>query len=253
MVPINFNLSSCHLFSNGIDKFLHMRLKCYFFLAFSFLAVSCSETAVEPTSGGITGSVLPANGASKVYLIRDNDTIKADINADGTYEIMDVTAGKYKLSAKPRYGLTAPIPGPIIINGGFTTQAYPIRLPAMPVSGLFSVSLQDSIRNGSPVYNLFGEPGFSVSSGAYKFTFTFPKINGTGTLSTATKDLQVEVTFNQQIWKANSAEGNAVLNITYFDPVSKRGDGTFTFTAVKAGEIDIIGENGKLQFVKLRQ
>src|SRR5688572_568331 len=120
--------------------------------------------------------------------------------------------------------------------------------------GLFSVEIQDSLYTGSPKYDLLGDPEFSVVSGKYLFKFKLPKISGTDSFNTATnQNLKLEVHYDSIVWVANSSQGNAALKITHYDQVTKRAEATFSFTAVKTGEIDIVGTNGKLQFASLRR
>ena len=230
---------------------MHVRLTYFWFLVILILAAGCSQTTVEPDNGGITGTVMPANAASLVYLVRGTDTIKTGVKPDGTYEISDIAKGEYKLTAKPNFGFIAPVPGPIIINGGFTTQAYPIRVPQIPASGAFSITIQDSIYTGTSITDSTAATDLTLVSGPYLFRFQLPAVSGPATFTTATNpDLKIEVRFNKQIWEAGGSQGNATLTVTSFDQATRRGNGTFSFTAVKAGEADIAGTNGSLQFIK---
>ncbi len=59
-------------------------------------------------TGSIKGTIVPADGATKVWALSSTDTLKADIQS-GSFEITNAKAGTYRIivEAKPPYRNTA--------------------------------------------------------------------------------------------------------------------------------------------------
>ena len=59
-------------------------------------------------NGSIKGTIVPADGATKVWALSTADTLRADVQS-GSFEIMNAKAGVYRIivEAKPPYKNTA--------------------------------------------------------------------------------------------------------------------------------------------------
>ncbi|GAC1452024.1 MAG: hypothetical protein NVSMB7_14670 [Chitinophagaceae bacterium] len=78
-------------------------------------------------NGSIKGTVVPADGATKVWALSSTDTLKADVQS-GSFEIMNAKAGTYRIivEAKPPYKNTAK--DNIVVADGAPTNVGQIKL-----------------------------------------------------------------------------------------------------------------------------
>jgi hypothetical protein len=78
-------------------------------------------------NGTVKGTVSPAEGAARVWVISSTDTLKAAIN-QGTFEIPDVKPGTYKviIEAKPPYKNVAK--DGVTVTDGQTSDVGEIKL-----------------------------------------------------------------------------------------------------------------------------
>jgi len=78
-------------------------------------------------NGTVKGTVSPAEGATRAWIISATDTLKTDVNA-GAFEIPDVKPGTYKviIEAKPPYKNVAK--DGITVTDGQTTEVGEIKL-----------------------------------------------------------------------------------------------------------------------------
>ena len=78
-------------------------------------------------NGSIKGTVIPADGATKVWALSSADTLKADIQS-GSFEITNAKAGTYRLivEAKPPYKNTAK--DNVMVADGQSTNVGEIKL-----------------------------------------------------------------------------------------------------------------------------
>ncbi|MBS1597792.1 MAG: carboxypeptidase regulatory-like domain-containing protein [Bacteroidetes bacterium] len=78
-------------------------------------------------NGTVKGTVSPAEGATRAWIISSSDTLKTSVN-QGSFEIPDVKPGTYKviIEAKPPYKNVAK--DGITVTDGQTTEVGEIKL-----------------------------------------------------------------------------------------------------------------------------
>lgn len=78
-------------------------------------------------SGKVKGTVSPAEGASRAWLLSSTDTLRSNIQ-NGTYEVKDVKPGTYRviIEAKPPFKNIAK--DGVTVSDGQTTDVGEIKL-----------------------------------------------------------------------------------------------------------------------------
>src|SRR5688572_22099354 len=69
-------------------------------------------------TGTVSGTISPANSASKIFLISGTDTIKGTPTASGSYELTDVKSGTYSLAFKATSNYDTPAPSNVEVRKG---------------------------------------------------------------------------------------------------------------------------------------
>jgi hypothetical protein len=233
-------------------------LKYFFLVLITAFSVGCGDDKdTSPTTGIVKGSITPANGASKVYLVSGTDTVSGTPTSSGTFELTSVKPGSYQFSIKSNEGFSSPAPTAVEVTAGQTTEVPAITLTQLPANGLMSVSVSGTAYSGTPTFAAFGNGLLFIYSNGYQVHLTLPAITGTGTYTTSsTSDLEFKVINNTTgaMWSSDNASGTGTLNITSYNATTKKGSGTFTFTATPGSGAtgNKVGTNGSLQNVKLK-
>lgn len=78
-------------------------------------------------NGSIKGTIIPADGATKVWALSTADTLKSDVQS-GSFEIMNAKPGTYRIivEAKPPYKNTAK--DNVMVADGQPTNVGEIKL-----------------------------------------------------------------------------------------------------------------------------
>ncbi len=243
---------------------MKISLKYCFIAALGFLTAGCGNdddtanpTTPTPaaTTGNISGSITPANGASMVFLIAGTDTLKTSPSGFGTFEFEEVKPGNYQVMAKPFSDHEGPGPSPVTVTAGKTEEVH-INLTKIPIDGLMSVSIDGSIIQGTPVFSAVGHGSVSISNSDYLVYIDLPIISGTGNYTNANSDLKVTVLQypTSARWETTKTLGTATLTVTAFDPNSLKGNATFSFSAPASGNGatgNKAGTNGSLKNTRL--
>lgn len=240
----------------------------FFFLTIltGFISGCGDEDNPTPDAGTVTGTISPANAASKVYLIAGTDTIKGTPTAAGSYELTNVKAGTYSLAFKANDAYDAPAPSSVTVTARQTTTVPVATFTALPANGVMSVVINGVLQTGNVTY--FGGNDYPIilnSNGwpnntttGHSIWLTLPPITGVGTYTSATQnpngdEVEFDVANSNNFWWANYSMGTATVTVTSFNPTTKRISGTFSFTAISSGRPDKVGTNGILKNIKLMQ
>lgn len=91
------------------------------------MATAGVMSARHTYTGSITGTVVPADGATKVWALSTMDTLRAEVQS-GSFEITNAKAGTYRIivEAKPPYKNTAK--DNVAVADGAPTNVGEIRL-----------------------------------------------------------------------------------------------------------------------------
>jgi hypothetical protein len=242
---------------------MNLTFKNFLVLALATTLAGCSKdddaTSQPPastTTGTVTGSVSPANGASRVLLISGADTLKATPSGFGEYTFEEVKPGPYQVMAKPFPDHEAPAPVAVSVSAGQTTTVPVITLTRVPIDGLISVSVDGSVISGTPLFSAVGNGSISISNSTMAIYLELPEITKTGTYTNANSDLSVIVLQgpNTDRWETTKTTGTATLTVTAFDPVTLKGSATFSFSAPASGNGatgNKVGTNGSLKNARL--
>lgn len=233
-------------------------VKYFVMLAFATLMSGCSkdDNATQPNiTGNISGSIDPTNGASQVLLYAGQDTLKATPDNFGDFEFNEVKPGNYHIVAKPFSDHEAPGPAPVTITAGKTEPVH-IQLIKIPIDGLISVSVDGSTLSGTPLFSAVGNGSISISNVTLGVYLELPVITGPGTFTNANSNLNVIVLEGPTgaRWETIKTSGTATLTVTSFDPVTLKGNATFSFSAPANGNGatgNKAGTNGSLKNARL--
>lgn len=216
--------------------------------------VGCTED-VAPGTGGMKGSISPANSLKRVYLVSATDTLPVTFTSESSFELMDVKAGWYDLSGQPKPGFDAPKTQRIIITGGQTMVAPALKAENQSPDGKLTVTM-NNVQYTASMQNSINPASSTITGSAQGYTFqlNLPPISGTDTFNTATnQNLKLIILKDKKAWQAFDTLGNTRLKITRFDAETGRADATFSFKAGRTGEKDLVGTNGTLQHLKVKQ
>lgn len=244
---------------------MKIRLKYFSMLALAGILAGCGndEDPAQPDprpntspNGSVVGSVSPANGASRVLLFAGQDTLKTTPNSTGVFSFADVKPGNYQVVARAYPGYLAPAPTAVTLEAGKVTEVPEIKMMALPINGLLAVTINGSPVNGTPIFSAVGNGSLSYSDGNLGFYLELPVISGPGTYTNANSDLNVIVIEGPSgaRWETTKTLGTASLTVTSYDPVTLKGDATFSFTApasANGATGSKTGTNGSLQNVRL--
>jgi hypothetical protein len=245
------------------------RISFILFVAFAGFFTGCGDDDKKddptPETGTVTGTISPANSASKVYLIVGTDTIKGTPTAAGTYELTDVKVGTYKLAFKATSAYVAPAPTDVTVTARQTTNVPVVTFATLPPNGLMSVEIDGVTHSRTPSNNVsgsFAEP-YIISNNFSTYDYTvqirIPHITGPGTFNITNSDLVFSISdgrtnYDYYTWYPGSS---GTLTITSYNSATKRGNGTFSFVAANtSGDPNATpktkaGVNGVLTNVKL--
>ena len=243
---------------------MKLHLKHFLILALAAFATACGndEDTSQPTptpaatTGEVSGTVTPSNGASHVFLISGTDTLKTVPSAFGDFEFAEVKPGTYQVMAKPFFDHEAPAPTSVTVKAGQTTTVPVITLTKIPIDGLISVSLDGSVISGTPLFSAVGNGSISISNSTDQVYLELPIITGTGTYTNANSDLNVIILQSPTSarWETTKTLGTATLTVTSFDPVTLKGNATFSFSApasANGATGSKVGTNGSLKNTRL--
>ena len=222
--------------------------------------VSCSKKeAPAPTTGGIEGTVSPANALSQVTATNAGGLafLAAPAAGTGAFALTNLAPGRYSLSFTPAAGYAAPAPRALDVVAGQTATAGTVVVAgdgtprgtiAWTVDGitLSSTVLAGTVRalGGVTDIRAFATSGgvqhevsfyFSdhpAGLGTYTLFANGPGYNSGGYTRTTGGVLVSYGTYLQQTGSGSGAAGQGAFTVAAYNAAARAMSGTFAFTAI---------------------
>jgi len=207
------------------------------------LSVSCKEEESDPNNvlkgGSINGQVSPADAVTTVTATGGSNTsVSANPGVGGAFTIGNLAAGTYTVSFTPANGYVAPPSRTVTVSTGSVTDLGTITVGGGgPTNGgtLRFVVTGQTIAASSLTAFLAGEVlSIQAATPPRSITLTLAPVTGPGIIDLVGGQSSATYSFNsttQMVWSTTQPGGGGTVQITSFDPVTRRASGTFNFVA----------------------